>query len=909
MATLVLTVNPLPVLAPISGINKLCATTSALLTNTQSGGSWSSADNNIATVDNTGLLSAISYGSTVISYSYTDNNGCNSIVMKSVSVDSTPVIPTVSTSGLTTICNSWGSITLTSSVDSNNQWYKNNILITGQINQSYKPLSSGNYTVVTSYSNGCFATSAPAAINVNMPATPVVSALGSTSVCLGNCVRLSSSSGYSSYQWFKDGVQISNADNLDFFACGTGNYYVITTDGTGCQSDTSNKTLVTVSTIAQPTVQAISGTSTLCPGDSVLLTDITPGGIWTIDSTSIATVDSITGLVKGLVQGTAVLSYTIGNPDSACSATATVPLTVNCNVVASGSTGGLESKGLGDAVARRVYNAALSGKSSILDYSKLLPVNTSNLIHVMGTTTPGVLTLSNLMPDNSSIGCGFKSYDMSSYVTDLTSFTNAAEVETYDYVAKNETQSVTFLTRTYNNIYEHTKTICDRLKEAKILDIQQVSVQGMTFIQYELQQNDGKIEYAISFSAGVKQNDNRFAIQSLWLTKNYAVQDTMYNFQVWSVAPAMTQNMVNNILNKLSGVLPLNPLVDSIGVPSTYISDVTRYENKLIMNIRNNTSSTNGSVDLTVRSNENITTTSPLSVPVTLLPNAVTQVVIDVKDSYESDISLSVDNNLIDMAYMNDGNWSYSLSNTANVPNNFTISNDGIMPDSNEYRLFRNVTIDVNVPDYVSLYKMMKAGGLSRDLTAYNQLLFKASAANAGKLTIMIQKASITGWSDQFTYTLPVNGNLQDYVVNLKDFRSAGSNDTLNADDVVTVTFSFIGNGNNNHIVASLADVKFAKAAISAPVAIVNNTMNVYPNPAIDRFNITFQSEKNTTLNMELIQMGSGKVIISKQVNVTVGTNIIPVIVNSAISSDGHYVLMLGNETIKYTPFKLALRR
>ena len=261
------------------------------------------------------------------------------------------------------------------------------------------------------------------------------------------------------------------------------------------------------------------------------------------------------------------------------------------------------------------------------------------------------------------------------------------------------------------------------------------------------------------------------------------------------------------------------------------------------------------------------------------------------------------------MAFMNDCNWNYNLSNASNKPNRFTISNDGIMPAADEYRLFRNVTIDVNVPDYVSIYKMMKAGGLSRDLSEYNQLQFKASATGTGKLTIMIQKASITNWNEQYTYTMAVNGDLNEYAVNLRDFRSTSTNDTLKADDVVTVTYSFIGSGNNNHIVASLADVKFAKATITTPVAAVIKTMTVYPNPAIDRFKVKFTSDKEAKLNLQLVEMGTGRVILMKEVNAVVGENVIPVEVTANISSDGHYVLLLNNETIKYTPFKMALRR
>ena len=685
-----------------------------------------------------------------------------------------------------------------------------------------------------------------------------------------------------------------------------GTYTATLTNNVGCDSTATLN--LTVTNVGQPTVQPISGISSVCPGDSTILTDLTPGGIWSIDSNSIATIDSITGLVKGLVQGAAIVSYTVGSVGSDCSATVSVPLTINCNEVASGSTGGLESKGLGNAVAKRVYNAALSNTDNRIDYSRLTPVKTNNIIQVMGTTTPGTLTLSDLMPAKESIGCGYKSYDMSSHVTDLTGFTNAEAVQTFDYVAKNETQSVTFLTRTYGNIYAHTKPVCDRLKEAKLLDVKQVVVQGMSFIQYKLQQNDGKIEYAISFSAGVKQNDSKFTIQSIWLTKNYAIQDTMYNFQVWAVEPAMAKNMVNNILTKLNGILPVNQTVNSIGIPTTYITDITRTQNKLILNVRNNTNATNGAINLTVRSNENMTTTSPMSVPVTLLPNAITPVSIDVNDSYESDISLLVDNNVKDMVYMNDGNWNYSVSKTSIVPNKFSISNDGIMPTADEYRLFRNVTIDINVPDYVSIYKMMKAGGLSRDVSKYNQLQFKASALNTGKLIIVIQKAAITNWSEQYTYTLSINGDLKDYAVNLKDFRSTSSNDTLKANDIVTITFSFIGSGNNNHIIASLADVKFSQKTITQPVVIAK-TMNVFPNPATDKFSVRFESPINTQLKLQLVEMGTGRIILNKEVNVVAGENLIPISINTNINTDGHYVLLLGNETIKYSPFKLVLRK
>ena len=58
-------------------------------------------------------------------------------------------------------------------------------------------------------------------------------------------------------------------------------------------------------------------------------------------------------------------------------------------------------------------------------------------------------------------------------------------------------------------------------------------------------------------------------------------------------------------------------------------------------------------------------------------------------------------------------------------------------------------------------------------------------------------------------------------------------------------------------------------------------------------------SDKDTKLKLQLIEMGNGKVILSKLVNAVVGENLIPVDVTTFIHSAGHYVLILGNETIK----------
>ncbi|MCZ4245926.1 hypothetical protein, partial [Pedobacter punctiformis] len=55
--------------------------------------------------------------------------------------------PTITAGGPTTFCPS-GNVILTSSANSGNQWYKDNVLISGEVNQTYVATTGGSYTVI-----------------------------------------------------------------------------------------------------------------------------------------------------------------------------------------------------------------------------------------------------------------------------------------------------------------------------------------------------------------------------------------------------------------------------------------------------------------------------------------------------------------------------------------------------------------------------------------------------------------------------------------------------------------------------------------------------------------------------------------------------------------------------------------
>ena len=153
--------------------------------------------------------------------------------------------PVISNSGSTTFCQG-GSVTLTSSA-SGNQWYLNGTAITGAASNTFDVIQSGTYTVNST--QNCFTgTSNSIAVTVNALPSSVITAAGSTTFCSGSNVVLNANTGSGlTYQWKKDGVDISGATTSIYTASITGSYTVVVTNGSSC-STTSSTSLVTVNT-------------------------------------------------------------------------------------------------------------------------------------------------------------------------------------------------------------------------------------------------------------------------------------------------------------------------------------------------------------------------------------------------------------------------------------------------------------------------------------------------------------------------------------------------------------------------------------------------------------------------------------------------------------------------------------
>jgi hypothetical protein len=282
--------------------NTICEGENIILTSSSStGNTWSTGETSESISANIGG----NFSVTVL------DAGCSATSLNfTLTVNPTPATPTISANGLTDFC-SGNSVTLTSSAMNGNTWS------TGETSKSITVSSTGNY-FVNVIENTCVSEQSNS-ININVtqtPATPTITADGSTTICFDESINLTSDA--TSNNTWSNGL---TSQTINVTESGT---YSVTVNNGACTA-TSNEITVTVNNgVTIPTITA-SSSLTFCEGGSVNLTSSEPSGnTW---SNGLST-NSITVTESGI--------YTVSLGSGACLGTSEpVLVTVNLNPVVS----------------------------------------------------------------------------------------------------------------------------------------------------------------------------------------------------------------------------------------------------------------------------------------------------------------------------------------------------------------------------------------------------------------------------------------------------------------------------------------------------------------------------------------------------------------------------------------------
>lgn len=383
------TVNPNPTL---SGNNVICPNTTSQLSGSgtaAANNAWVSSAAAVATVSNTGLVSALSFGSATITY--TDNNGCSATTTINVSNPTAPTFNPVAA-----VCNG-GAILLP-------------IISNNGIQGTWSPALNNTQTTTYTFtpSAGQCATTGQVSVTVNP--LPIVNAGIDQSTCDGGSVTLNGSGGVL-YTW-DNGV----SDGVAFTPLATATYTVSTTDVNGCTN--TDQVLVTVN--PNPTVNG-GNDQTVCVG-----------GTATLSGSGASTYTWSGGVTNGVAfTPTVTNTYTVtGTSAAGCVGTDQVTINVTAGPVAAIS--GAAPMCLGNQVT-------LTASTVGVTYLWMPGGATTQTITVSPTsTTTYTLTVS-------LAGCG-SSNDTQSVVVNpapTANFTSEA-CETYTWFGSTYTQSGTY---------------------------------------------------------------------------------------------------------------------------------------------------------------------------------------------------------------------------------------------------------------------------------------------------------------------------------------------------------------------------------------------------------------------------------------------------------------------------------
>lgn len=403
IVTDIVTVHPVP--AAINGSSAVCVGSAITLTESSTGGTWSSGSTGVATISATGVVTGVSAGTVNITYLF--STGCVSFA--TITVNPLPGV----IAGVGTLCP--GTTTLLSDNTPAGTWSSGNTAVAtvGSGTGIVTGILSGTVRISYVLSSGCYAVTI-ATVN---PLPDAIS--GATAICVAASSTLSDLT--------PGGIWSSSNSSV---ASLTGTISPVLVTGGSADTATISYTLNTgciktfVVTI-NPLPSAILGVPGICNGSTTTLSDDTTGGTWSSGTPAIATIGSASGVVTGASAGTVTLTYMIS---TGCKIT--TPFTVYA-VPHAISGNSYVCQGafvvLSDALAGGVWSSGNTSVATVGAGSGIVTGVTTGTSSVIYTTAGGCSTTTTITVNVSPTAISGIDFICLGQGTDLTDVTSGGE--------------------------------------------------------------------------------------------------------------------------------------------------------------------------------------------------------------------------------------------------------------------------------------------------------------------------------------------------------------------------------------------------------------------------------------------------------------------------------------------------
>lgn len=343
----IITINPLPNPGIISGINTLCVGANANVTESITGGVWSTSNASIATINIAGRVHGVAPGIDTIFYSV--SNGCGTVrAMYTITILGPAMAGTIS--GQSPMCIG-STFNFTTTGTSGGKWSSNNtaVAIVDSITGKVTAISNGSTSILYRVSNQCNAnvsqTSRTVVVTTNVSAGIIN---GISPICVGSTSTFKRTGGTAGGTWSSSNPAVASvSSNAIATALSPGTAFITYTVVNGCGAPVSSYDTLIVNGVIKPVVTcpsspAVRYTSTSCTyrNNNNLLNAVASAlcGVPTLSYTmSGSTTGSGSTLNNAVLnKGTSLVTWTASNSAGSASCTLiiqvldTIPPTLSC---------------------------------------------------------------------------------------------------------------------------------------------------------------------------------------------------------------------------------------------------------------------------------------------------------------------------------------------------------------------------------------------------------------------------------------------------------------------------------------------------------------------------------------------------------------------------------------------------
>ena len=536
------------------------------------------------------------------------------------------------------------------------------------------------------------------------------------------------------------------------------------------------------------------------------------------------------------------LFYITSNPYTAIK-TANFSKITDYNDVSSANDGGLESNGdLASLIAKRNFDRKKQNTFKN-EQSKQQVYSTKTF---KKTSKSG--SLNAYFPETGMYGTE------TTYVSspeDLIDITNADKIFSIDYYEGEERVSAALATETFDGVYNHSKTICDRLNDSKLLDVRTVTLQGHKLVYSQLERANRSLEYALTFS--VKDNGSDYKVYSLWNIDEYP-EGHYLNFQVWGSSMSQVSNIVNNIIDNLEKERPVSDHQSEDVLPTVFIKNGYYKQGKLYLNVVNKSKASSMSIDTNFKVTEQDRLDNK-TFSVALSGAWEEQVEVPTGHLFDVGLSLVGDNSpQYDAIYLADGPWGVDFREGVDKVTDFNITpHDASIDSANVHVVERNVAMKGEVKETINIFRSLMAGDMSLDVEKFEYLQFKMK--NDRPIEISLVTDATDDWNDRLRFKIPANKEGAQQSIALDSFTSAAGKGKRFT-KLKSIVFSIQGDYQNySAYEIGIENVQLSTQDFVPEIEVIATNQNVpgfmqevaevqsYPNPFVNSTVITVPKE------------------------------------------------------------------